>query len=148
MMYREILDKYVKSDEECDMRALADMTNDFVHKVAEKMPDMADDFLCKLKMYICPFHDRKTVEKIVQGMSNKDGTKGAHWTYDQVAEVAKKHGIDDVCEFFYVLNMIYSDYYKQGRSTDDYIELAIDFIDDQDGPPEKAKKYLRMTQNV
>lgn len=39
--------------------------------------------------------------------------------------------------------MIYSDYYKSGRSDDTYIELACDFIDDVDAPEDKVKRYWK-----
>lgn len=45
-------------------------------------------------------------------------------------------------DWHYVLNMIYSDYYKSGRSDETYIGLAKDFLDDPDAPDGKAKKIL------
>lgn len=37
--------------------------------------------------------------------------------------------------------MIYSDFYKSGRTDETYIELACDFLNDKDAPDDKAKKY-------
>lgn len=45
------------------------------------------------------------------------------------------------CDWYYVLSMIYSDYYKSGRSDETYIGLAKDFMDDIDAPGDKAKRY-------
>lgn len=38
---------------------------------------------------------------------------------------------------------MYSDYYKSGRSTDDYVTMAIQFMDDKDAPDDKATRYYR-----
>lgn len=69
----------------------------------------------------------------------KKVTVGAHWKYEDVEEVARKRNIDpdEIPEFYFVLNMMYSDYAKQSRTVDDYVELAMDFIDD------KAERYFR-----
>ena len=39
--------------------------------------------------------------------------------------------------------MMYSDYYKQGRSDDTYVEMAYDFLADVDSAENKAKKYWK-----
>ena len=44
-------------------------------------------------------------------------------------------------DWYFVLSMMYSDYYKSGRSDDTYIGLAVDFLNDPDAPDGKAKKY-------
>ena len=75
-------------------------------------------------------------------MENKDSTKGEHWTYSDTTDVLKDLGYDfNEADWYYVLNMMYSDYYKSGRSDDTYFELAYDFLDDKDAPEGKAKRY-------
>lgn len=60
-------------------------------------------------------------------MENKDGTKGEHWTYEQVVQLVKDKGIKyDPCDFYAALNMIYSDHYNSKFDTSVYVELAKD----------------------
>lgn len=47
----------------------------------------------------------------------------------------------DHCDFYAVLNMIYSDYYSTKFDTANYIELAKDFIEDKDAEKGKVLKY-------
>lgn len=56
-------------------------------------------------------------------------------------EYSKGYDFDDA-DWYYVLNMVYLDYYKSGRSDDTYIELAHDFLSDSDAPENKAKRYF------
>lgn len=72
-------------------------------------------------------------------------TMGEHWNYDTTEKVLYSKGYDfDDADWYYALNMIYSDYYKykSGRSDDTYIELAHDFLSDSDAPKNKAKRYF------
>lgn len=143
--FKEIAEKYARSNVDCDMRELTRMTNKFVEEVREKDPAHVGRFLCDLEMFICPFGSRKLAEKATMGLKNKDGTVGPHWKYEDVEEVARKHDIsaNEIPEFFFVLNMIYSDYAKNGRSVEEYVELALDFMDDKDAPEDKTTRYFR-----
>ena len=78
-------------------------------------------------------------------MKNKDGSMGEHWNYDTTTKVLEAKGYDfKPCDWYYVLNMVYSDYYKAGRTDDTYVEMAYDFLNDVDGPKHKAKKWAMM----
>jgi hypothetical protein len=92
-----------------------------------------------------PNNRKKGLEKYaVSKLKNKDGSSGEHWNYETTTKVLDSKGYDfHACDWYYVLNMIYSDYYKSGRSDDTYIELAHDFLDDIDAPDDKAKKYYK-----
>jgi hypothetical protein len=48
----------------------------------------------------------------------------------------------DPADWYYVLNMQYSDRYKQGKSSEDYIEDAYMFLDDIDAPHDIAKRWF------
>lgn len=75
-------------------------------------------------------------------MENKDGTKGEHWTYDQVAQLVRDKGIKcDVSDFYAVLNMVYSDYYNTKFDINVYIELAKDWLHDMDINNKVLKYY-------
>ena len=78
----------------------------------------------------------------VSKMQNKDGTKGEHWSMEQVANVIKEKGIKyELTDFYTVLNMMYSDYYNNRFDTATYIELAKDWLEDKDIEGCKLLKY-------
>lgn len=78
---------------------------------------------------------------------NKDGSSGAYWTLEDVEKVAASMGIDWGCknyniyDLYYTLNMVRSDYYKDGQAPQYYADLAFDFLEDKDAPEGKAKRY-------
>ena len=92
-----------------------------------------------------PFTEQKATE-IVSKFVNKDGTRGAHWSFSQVRDVAKTHPEVqkfDFLDFYVTLNMIYSDYYCSKFNTEDYIQLTIDFLGDTDAPKNKIRRYIK-----
>ena len=87
-------------------------------------------------------------KKAVSEMQNVDGTSGEHWTIDQTTTAAKQIGIlFDTFNWYYcyyLLNMMYSDYYKLfNSSTDTYIKLARSWLMDPDVQEGKAYRYYR-----
>lgn len=44
---------------------------------------------------------------------------------------------------YYVMNMIYSNYYDPSFTTKTYIKLTKDFLDDKDAPKHKALIYAK-----
>ena len=146
MDYKRILREYVDSDSTEDMEMLACLTDDFVHKVEEAHPDLVEDFLKKLAVYIHPLRDKKCVEYVLSKFKNKDGTEGAHWDYETTTKVLEAKGYDfDAPTWAYTLNMVYSDYYNKEFSDSIYVELAKDFLSDPDAPSgtEKAERYIK-----
>ncbi len=91
--------------------------------------------------------DKQTVEKWLQQMQNADGSRGAHWTMEQVHKLMSQKGIEqDPVMFWAALNMMYSDYceiaQKYGLNHDGYyIDLAEAFLDDEDVKGDKLSKY-------
>lgn len=91
--------------------------------------------------------DRQTAEEWVSQMSkpDKSGSKGGKWTYDQTTQILKEKNLDlDPVNFFIVMNMLYSDYgktlVKHGMNNVDlYVDLAKDWIEDDDVAAGKAK---------
>lgn len=84
----------------------------------------------------------------VDGMENQDGTRGMHWTKDQVANVAKAAGIKADTERMWVaINAVYSDIgktlAKYGITKPEAIaEIAYAFwLDDADAVPDKLYAY-------
>jgi len=79
-------------------------------------------------------------------MVNSDGTTGQHWAESDTTRVAKSVGVTftdfNEWDWYFVMNMMYSDYYKIFGSTDsNYINLAKAFLEDADAPKGKAFYY-------
>lgn len=92
---------------------------------------------------------REMADEWVHGMENEDGSKGPHWSFDQVSQVLNQKGMDaDPVEFYAVMNALYSDFEpvfkKFGVSNlDFYRELAKCWIKDKDAVPNKAAAYYK-----
>ncbi|MBO7735325.1 MAG: hypothetical protein J6S67_22355 [Methanobrevibacter sp.] len=139
MTFKELVYEYGREGSTDAMEKLTCKVDWFTEKVRETNPELVDKFLMKVDLLLNPHFTRKTAEYVVSRLENKDGTKGGHWSYEQTTSVMPD-GLHEA-DWHYVLSMIYSDYYKSGRSDETYIGLAKDFLDDPDAPDGKAKKY-------
>ena len=94
-----------------------------------------------------PKMDEQTAMHWARNMHNEDGTKGPHWSMDQIRQVMSQKGVDaDLPEFFAVMNSLYSDYdpvlKKHNASNIDlYVDMAKAWILDKDAVPNKATAY-------
>ena len=88
-----------------------------------------------------------------QKMQNEDGTKGEHYTMQQIMHVAEKLGIkmDEFSEkeLCLTVNMLYSDYCKAAKKYVPvekelafYVDMARAFLEDKDGPKPAEKLAL------
>lgn len=99
------------------------------------------------RMYESEKLDKATAEEWVRSMENEDGTKGPHWTMEQVKQVMAQKGVTgEPVEFFVALNMVYSDYCKVAKklgvnSIDFYVEMARAFLEDKDAGEGKLMNY-------
>lgn len=91
-----------------------------------------------------------SAEKWARGMESADGSRGPHWSMDQVKQVMAQHGVsEDPWEFFAAINAMYSDYsavlkkYGLGDKLAVYVDLAKAFIDDPDAQPDKLARYFQ-----
>lgn len=96
---------------------------------------------------------REIAEEIVSGFAVNDGsdrTNGMKWTYEEAKAMGEKVGVNwemvSKCEYFTVLNMMYSDYgqtvKKHGLSETFIGELARDWFTDEDGKEDKTFNYF------
>ncbi len=90
--------------------------------------------------------NEELAKEAVESMKNADGTTGAHWTLQESIEAAKNEGISfkqfNEYDWFYVLNMIYSDFYKVfNGNTNMYVKTAFEWLNDIDVKPGKAYRY-------
>lgn len=115
-----------------------------------------------IKKYLLDFYVEQNGETItpelaeclVKEMAVTDGsdrTNGEKWSMQETTEVGNKLGVNweriQKCEWYLVLNMMYSDYFPVGRKhgfTDYtfYSELAQAWFSDVDGKDNKTFKYF------
>ena len=142
--FQNLIDKYIDESSEEDMHKLTHKMDCFVEEVREHHPEMVDKFLMKVDFILNPDFTKETAKYVVSKMKNKDGTTGEHWNYDTTTKVLEAKGYHfKPCDWYVTLNLIYSDYFKSGRTDDTYVELAHDFLADVDAPDNKIKRYWR-----
>lgn len=95
-----------------------------------------------------PFTHKMALEWTA-GMKNSDGSKGPHWTMEQVRHVMEQNDIQfDLPQFFAVMNAVYSDYcavakkHGIGNKIDFYVDLAKAWLEDADAVEDKAARYF------
>lgn len=64
-----------------------------------------------------PHFNEEYARKAVMKMENEDGTRGPHWSLEEITTLASQYGIALGSKFnrydwFVALNMVYSDYYR------------------------------------
>lgn len=140
--YTEIVKKLAENATKADMETLTELTGDFLEKIRAKEPEV-DKLITKIDLMLNPDFTKETAEYAVSKMKNEDGTEGGHWDYDTTTSVLKSKGYDfNPCDWYYVLNMVYSDYFSKDQPDEYYFKLAYDFLKDKDAPVGKAKKYF------
>lgn len=140
--YKDIVEKLSDKATKEDMEKLTELTSDFLESIKGKVPEV-EKLIMKIDLMLNPMFTRETAEYAVSKMKNEDGTEGGHWNYDTTTSVMQSKGYDfHPCDWYYVLNMVYSDYYSKDQPDDYYINLAYDFLKDKDAPVGKAKKYF------
>lgn len=104
--------------------------------------------LCALHSVACGVHfDEELAVKAVDMMKNADGTSGAYWSLAETNSLAQKLHIDEKADWYYVLNMMHSDYSKIiGDDDDKYVDMALAYINDVDGCDGKVFKTWLATR--
>lgn len=129
-------------------------TNEQMHEMREVFEELVDylkvndheKYMCVEyelhKIALCGHLGEHLAKKWVSKMNNKDGTRGGHWTWEQVSQVVREKGLKhDLSDFYATLNMMYSDYYSSKFDLSTYIEMAKDWLDDVDVGANKLLKY-------
>lgn len=145
-----ILDAGSKSPEAKQiMQEWDDILINHAEKLKAAHPDMYEDLVENFYVSVYGEHlCESSAMRAVEGMKNTDGSIGAHWSLAETDSVAKQHGLVwdlyNRYDWYYVLNMMYSDYYKLfGSSTETYIKLAKAWLEDPDVDEGKAYRYYR-----
>lgn len=90
---------------------------------------------------------RELADDWTRNLENEDGSRGAHWSYDQTTNLLSQKKYDcDPIEFYVAMNMLYSDYYKVAKkfncnNTEFYGDLAAAFLCDKDAADDKLMRY-------
>lgn len=130
------------------------LTDEHIKRLAMAHPEKAQDFLENAYIIINgPHFNEETAKKAVEGMINMDGSSGEHWTLEQTSMAATQSGVVfnkfNKFDFYYVLNMLYSDYYGLfGDDSSTYIKLALAWLEDVDVPEGKAWRYYKNVVKV
>lgn len=141
--FSAIVNEYYRDADPDDMERLTKIVDCLFADVKETDPDLYHKYIVKIKLANkCIPWDKDQAEYAVEKMKNKDGTTGEHWSYYETSKVLNSKGFNfNPADWYYVLNMTYSDKYKQGKTSEDYIDDAYMFLDDIDAPKDKAKRY-------
>lgn len=133
-----------KVGHEADMRRMCSVLSECLKAVQDGVEEFNyDRLILKLKLAnSCIPFCKESAEMAVAQMHNKDGSTGEHWTYQDCAEAMRKHGYDhSLADWYYAVNMAYSDYYQQGFTSATYAQLAHSMLSDVDGPSNIAKRW-------
>lgn len=82
-------------------------------------------------------------KKAVSEMENVDGTTGEHWSMQQTNSLLASQNLDyNKCDFYYVVNMLYSDFSNVlGNDASMYLKMAKAYMDDPDACEGEGKAY-------
>lgn len=140
---------HTKMLEEATHEQLKSFVHEQFDRLKTSMPELYQEMECELYEHIYGPHFTKwKYDCAASGFENEDGSKGPHWTVEQITDYAKNHGLSyrnyNEYDFAFAMNMVYSDYYGSvSDSTDAYYKLAKAFIEDKDAPEGKAFLYYK-----
>ena len=119
---------------------LEEVACDAIEKLRKYCPDISWETAYKLHCIVYgPHFDEALAKKAVAEMKNVDGTRGAHWTYEDITALASQNGIKEVADLYYLMNMFYSDYKEVlGSDVGVYLKMAKAYMNDPDAPKGKA----------
>lgn len=148
MNYNDIVMDIAEHADRKEMIMLTEDTSEFIEEARKKMPEEVERFLMKLDLHFNPSFTKESACYAVACMENKDGTTGEHWSLSETTKILEEKNYHfNKYDFYYTLNMIYSDYCNKDFTKDVYVGLACDFLNDKDGTHHKAKKYYNAVNN-
>lgn len=138
-MHKHNIIKIIEKGSTADMEALRDVIDDLICDLKADNPDLYKEAELRIHRIAYGAHLGEYLAKQwVSHMDNKDGSVGAHWSWEQTSQYAKDY---DKSDWYAVLNMMYSDYYNPKFDTADYVQLANDWLRDKDVPDGKTLRY-------
>lgn len=139
MKVKDYVKKIVKDENDEHMDCLNEMFDKLICDLKESDPEKYLHY--KYKLHKLAYGEHLTEEMArewVSKMKNKDGTVGEHWTWEQTSSLAEDY---NKCDFYAILNMVYSDFYNSRFDTNTYITMAKDWLSDKDVKPGKVLRY-------
>lgn len=147
---KSILDAGSKSPEAAQiMREWDDILISHANKLKAAHPELYENLVEDFYVSVYGEHlCESSAMRAVEAMKNVDGSMGAHWSLAETDSVAKQLGLVwttyNRYDWYYVLNMMYSDYSKLfGSSTETYVKMARAWLEDPDVDEGKAYRYYR-----
>lgn len=133
--------EHVEHDEE-KIREMEAVACEALEKIRWQCPDLFWRTAEKLHEIAYGSHfDEELSKMAVSKMKNTDGTSGGYWTYEQASQLADQHGIHEKGDFYYVMNMLHSDYAEiLGSDVNNYVRMAKAYMCDPDAPDGKVLK--------
>lgn len=92
---------------------------------------------------------KEMADEWMSSLKNEDGTKGPHWSHDQIKQLIAQRGIKiDPMEFYVIMNALYADYCSvlkkhNVNNMDFYVDMATAWINDKDAKEGKVARYFR-----
>lgn len=126
-----------------------DILDYYLELFKERDEDLYDDLMEELFVTVNGEHlTEEMAYKAVSSMRNTDGTKGEHWTVEETTRQAEKYNVNwkeyNKYDFYYVMNMLYSDFYKLFKDDEEtYARMAIAWLEDKDVEQGKAYRYYK-----
>lgn len=120
--------------------AMEKAIHESLEDIRTKCPRIYYDVMYKLHCVVYgPHFNERLAKMAVSRMENTDGTYGGHWTMEQTNQLAEQHDIKCKADYYYVINMLYSDYGKIfGNESAIYAKMAKAYICDPDAPNGKT----------
>lgn len=136
-MLKVILNDATKED-------LMNFICDLMCELKITMPQVYETLLIDLHKNVYGFHFSKGLAlKAVSELEDSNGNKGGKYSLEEANKIRRDYNISlNEYDFFYVLNMMYSDYSKLlNNDLASYVKMACLFLEDEDAPEGKALKY-------
>lgn len=138
-MHKKLIKEIIAGKSQASMQELECITIQMLDELKEKDYEAYKHLEFKLYKLVYGEHlNEDLATEWVHHMENKDGTHGEHWNKFQTDQYA---GEFNKWDWYAALNMVYSDYYNPKYDTNNYIELAKDFINDKDIGEGKVFRY-------
>lgn len=136
--YLEYFEKIVGN--ETKEKELKNIVSETMEKIRRHCPE---EFYCAMYKVHClaygPHFDEELAKKAVSAMRNVDGTTGEHWSMEKTNPLAEQNGIKEKADFYYTMNMLYSDFSDVlGSEESTYVKMAKAYMHDPDAPEGKV----------
>lgn len=142
MDIEDYIEKIVYNGKQEDMERLSEILDDTLELIKQYDEECYKEYAIELyKMAYGNHLNREIAEEIVKEMR----PAGMRWSYEETRNIQNQRGLNDVPEadFFTVINSAYNDYKNMfGEDVESYVRFTLDFIEDEDGKPNKVIEYF------